>query len=359
MKKEFDIAVLSTELKATLQDKIDNKTKPLGSLGQLEHIALQLGCIQNSLHPEIKRPAMIVFAADHGVVKQGVSAFPQEVTQQMLANFVAGGAAVSVFCQQHEVSLRVVDVGVKGAVMPSVVASHLFADRKVANGTEDFSQTSAMTSQQYEQAIQAGIDEVDAIRETGTNLVMFGEMGIGNTTTAASLMACLTGLPPEQCVGPGTGLTSAGVNHKAHIVALTQQRIEKRFTNNLLKDLPAGTLAQECGGFEIVAMAGAMLRAAECHMAFVVDGFICSAALLLATKINDKVKQFAIFAHESHETAHKLLLDYLAVKPLLTLNLRLGEGSGAILAFPIIQSAVSFLNNMASFESAAVSNKSD
>lgn len=350
---KFDITPLTHALDRELQNKIDNKTKPLGALGQLECLALQLGRIQNSLTPNINKPTMIVFAADHGVVAQGVSAFPQAVTQQMLTNFIAGGAAVSVFCRQHRVPLRIVDVGVKGNIAESTL---LYSNRKIAEGTNDFSVTAAMNESEYQQAIQAGIAEVDLAKQSGSNFVMFGEMGIGNTTTAACLMACLTGLAPQNCVGPGTGLTSEGVVHKAQVIEATQQRIQKQHNVLSLDNLPAALLAQECGGFEIIAMAGAMLRAAEQKMAFVVDGFICSVAFLLAVKLHEEVKPFAVFAHKSQETAHKTLLDYLAVKPLLTLDLRLGEGSGAILALPIIQSAALFMNEMASFDSAAVSN---
>ena len=351
----FNIAPISTALDAALQEKIDNKTKPLGALGQLESLAKQLGQIQQSLEPEIQKPHMIVFAADHGVVAQNVSPFPQEVTYQMVLNFLAGGAAVNVFCAQHKVPLRIVDVGVK-----SIFDDHtLLSKRKVANGTKDFTQKSAMTEYEFKAALQVGFDEVDRVNTTGSNLVMFGEMGIGNTTTASCLMACLTGLSPESCVGPGTGADEEGIARKAKVIEQTQARIKEDYPRELyrksISELDVQLIAQECGGFEIVAMTGAMIRAAERKVAFVVDGFICSVAFLLASKLDENVKGFAIFGHESQETAHAALLRYLEVTPLLSMSLRLGEGSGAILALPIIESATLFLKNMASFESAKVS----
>lgn len=355
-KKNFHIPALASTLDETLQSKIDNKTKPIGSLGELEKLALQLGRIQQTLEPEITKPTMIVFAGDHGVVAQNISLFPQEVTQQMVLNFLAGGAAVSVFCQQHNVPLRVVDVGVNG----NFEKADLLSQRKVAHGTADFSVQPAMSQYQYQAALQAGVAEVDLVKASGSNLLMFGEMGIGNTTTASALMSAITGIPASECAGSGTGLSSEGVSHKAQVILQTQQRIQQgHHHDDCLSKLDTELLACECGGFEIVAMAGAMLRAAELGMAFVVDGFICSSAFLFARTLQPNVQSFAIFAHQSQEKAHTLLLEYMQAKPLLSLGLRLGEGSGAILALPIIQSAVLFMKNMASFDSAAVSKGED
>ncbi len=351
----FKIAPISTEMDAALQEKIDSKTKPLGALGQLETLAKQLGRIQQSLEPEIQKPHMIVFAADHGVVAQNVSPFPQEVTYQMVLNFLSGGAAVNVFCQQHKVPLRIVDVGVK-----SVFDDHLLlSKRKVANGSKDFTLKAAMTEYEFKAALQVGLDEVDRAKTAGSNLLMFGEMGIGNTTTASCLMSCLTDLSAESCVGPGTGASEEGIARKARVIEQTKKRLKEDYPRELYRktvaELEPQLIAQECGGLEIVAMTGAMLRAAERKVAFVVDGFICTVAYLLAQKLDENVKGFAIFAHESQETAHAALLNYLDVTPLLSMSLRLGEGSGAILSLPLIESAALFLKNMASFESAAVS----
>lgn len=346
-KFDYPISVLPDTLTAALQHKIDNKTKPRGALGRLETIALQLGRIQNTLTPDVSQPKMLVFAADHGVVEQGVSPFPQEVTMQMVMNFLAGGAAVSVFCQQHQVDLRIVDVGVK-AEFPE---HPLLSQRKVAMGTQDLSVTEAMSPEQMAQALDVGRSEVNAAIESGSRILLFGEMGIGNTTTSSCLMAALTGLGPEQCVGPGTGADPAGVAKKAAVIRRALARIR-------MSDQDTSDIACQFGGFEIVAMAGAMLQSAHRKTAFVVDGFICTVALLLASRWQPAVTEYAIFAHHSEETAHGTLLDLLAAQPLLSLDMRLGEGSGAILALPLIQSAALFLNQMASFESAGVSEES-
>jgi nicotinate-nucleotide--dimethylbenzimidazole phosphoribosyltransferase len=355
----FNIAPISTDMDVALQEKIDNKTKPLGALGQLEALAKQLGQIQQSLEPEIQKPHMIVFAADHGVVAQNVSPFPQEVTYQMVLNFLSGGAAVNVFCAQHNVPLRIVDVGVKSAFDDH----NLLSKRKVANGSRDFTVKSAMTEYEFKAALQVGFDEVDRAKTAGSNLLMFGEMGIGNTTTASCLMSCITDLSSDSCVGPGTGATEEGIARKAKVIEQTKQRIKDDHPRALYQKsvahLDVQLIAQECGGFEIIAITGAMLRAAERKVAFVVDGFICSVAYLVAQKLDVNVRGFAIFAHESQETAHGALLKYLDVTPLLSMSLRLGEGSGAILALPLIESAALFLKNMASFESAAVSQEKD
>lgn len=349
MFEQFTIQAPSRSLNESLQHKIDTKTKPLGALGALEHLAFQLGRIQEAVDVDVSKPKMIVFAADHGVVAQGISVFPQEVTPQMVMNFLMGGAAVSVFCAQHNVPLQVVDVGVNAELK-----SHpLLSKRKVAFGSKDFSQEAAMTSEELFQAIQAGVVEVDLAIDAGVNLLMFGEMGIGNTSVSSCMMTALTGIDPSQSAGRGTGLDDNGVSRKAQVIEASLKRAETQ-TGQVMMDWSAQTLAEQVGGFEIIAMAGAMLQSAQRKTAFVVDGFICSVALLYAQKIAPNVREYAIFAHQSNEQAHKLLLSHLHAEPILSLDLRLGEGSGAILSYPLIQSAAVFLNNMASFESAGV-----
>ncbi|MGO2355247.1 MAG: nicotinate-nucleotide--dimethylbenzimidazole phosphoribosyltransferase [Marinomonas foliarum] len=350
MFKQFSIQAPSAEISAELQQKIDTKTKPLGALGELENIAFQLGKIQQSLSPDVSKPKMIIFAADHGVVAQGISLFPQEVTPQMVMNFLMGGAAVSVFCDQHKVPLRIVDVGVNA----KLEAHPLLGDRKVAFASKDFSQQAAMTAEQLDKAIQAGVDEANLAIDDGVNLLMFGEMGIGNTCVSSCMMTALMGVNANDSAGRGTGLDVAGVSHKAKIIELSLKRAEQE-TGQIISDWSAQTLAEQIGGFEILAMAGAMLQSAQRQTAFVVDGFICSVALLFAQKVALDVREYAIFAHQSNEKAHKILLDHLNAEPILSLDLRLGEGSGAILAYPLIQSACVFLKKMASFESAGVS----
>ncbi|MBJ7539706.1 nicotinate-nucleotide--dimethylbenzimidazole phosphoribosyltransferase [Marinomonas transparens] len=350
MFKQFSISAPSVSIKVDLQHKIDNKTKPLGSLGQLESIALQLGQIQNTLMPDVSKPAMIVFAADHGVVEQGISLFPQEVTPQMVMNFLMGGAAVSVFCEQHKAPLRIVDVGVK----VDLEDHPLLSQRKVAYGSQDFSQQAAMSSAELAMAIEAGVNEANLAIDEGVNLLMFGEMGIGNTCVSSCMMTAITGITAQQSAGRGTGLDNAGVSHKAQVIEASLQRAERE-TGQAMADWSPETLAQQVGGFEILAMAGAMLQSAQRQTAFVVDGFICTVALLFAQKVAPQVREYAIFAHQSNESAHRILLDSLNAEPILSLDLRLGEGSGAILSYPLIQSASLFLNKMASFESAGVS----
>ncbi|MFT2109516.1 nicotinate-nucleotide--dimethylbenzimidazole phosphoribosyltransferase [Marinomonas sp. 2405UD68-3] len=344
------IKPVAYDLEPILLMKINNKTKPLGSLGVLEELALKIGLIQGTESPKVDQPKMLVFAGDNGVVKQGVSPFPQEVTSQMVFNFLSGGAAVSVFCQQHHVPLQVIDVGVNSQFKPMP----LLTDRKVNMGTKDFTQSAAMTQKEFLSALYAGAVEVDVAVEEGKNILLFGEMGIGNTTTSAALVSALTQTPIVDCVGAGAGATGEGIKRKISVIEKAFARIESK-RGLPIAELGADKIAEELAGFEIVAMAGAMLRSAEKGIVYVVDGFICTAALLLASKLNPLVVEYGVFAHQSHEKAHLELLSHFKANPILSLSMRLGEGSGAIVALPIIQSAIVFLNSMASFESAGVS----
>lgn len=323
-----------------LQDLLDNKTKPLGSLGRLEALALQLGLIQGTEAPQLRAPQMVVFAGDHGLAAQGVSLYPSDVTWQMVENFLAGGAAVSVLARQHGLALTVVDAGV----------AHDFAPRpglqlrKIAHGTQDASQGPAMTEDQCRAALDAG---AEVVRSLPGNAVLLGEMGIGNTSSAALLMSRLTGLPIEQCVGRGTGLDDAGVQRKLavlrQVLARHQQAVE-----------PLQALAA-MGGFEVAMMVGAVLEAAAQNRVVVVDGFIASSAVLVAQALQPRVLQRCVFAHQSDEQGHARMLAHLKAQPLLNLGLRLGEGSGAALAWPLLQSSCHILAEMASFASAGVS----
>jgi len=323
-----------------LQDLLDNKTKPLGSLGRLESLALQLGLIQRTEAPQLSQPQMVVFAGDHGLAAQGVSLFPSDVTWQMVENFLAGGAAVSVLARQHGLALTVVDAGVAHDFAPRPGLQQ----RKVARGTQDASQGPAMTEAQCRTALDAG---AEVVRSLPGNAVLLGEMGIGNTSSAALLMSCLTGLPIEQCVGRGTGLDDAGVQRKLgvlrQVLARHVQAIE-----------PLQALAA-MGGFEIAMMVGAVLEAAAQNRVIVVDGFIASSAVLVAQALQPLVLQRCIFAHQSDEQGHARMLAHLKAQPLLNLGLRLGEGSGAALAWPLLQSSCHILAEMASFASAGVS----
>ncbi|WP_310383319.1 nicotinate-nucleotide--dimethylbenzimidazole phosphoribosyltransferase [Roseateles sp.] len=327
-------------LQAALQRRIDGKTKPLGALGQLEHLMLRIGLILGSETPVLREPQLMVFAGDHGLARQGVSAYPSDVTWQMVENFLAGGAAVSVLARQHGLSLTVVDAGV----------AHEFAPRaglviaKVAAGTADSSEQPAMTTEQCATAIATG---KHLLAQRPGNALLLGEMGIGNTSSATLLLARLQNLPIEQCTGRGTGLDDAGLQRKIETLGAVLQR--HAFAVEPLQAL-AGF-----GGFEIAMMVGAVLQAALERRVIVVDGFIAGAAVLVAARLQPAVLERCVFAHRSMEAGHRLMLEALDAEPLLDLGLRLGEGSGAALAWPLLQSACKILSEMASFESAGVS----
>ncbi len=337
-------------LTQSLQHKLDNKTKPLGSLGRLEALALQLGQILDTETPALEQPQMVVFAADHGLAARGVSAFPSDVTWQMADNFLAGGAAVSVLARQHGLALTVVDCGVKHdflAGLPAGATRPGLQVRKVAQGTADSSAGPAMTPQQCRQAMDHGRALVQGL--PGNTLIL-GEMGIGNTSAASLLLAKLAGLDIAQCTGAGTGLDSEGVQRKTVVLREVMQR------HAHLSD-PLDVLAA-MGGLEIATMVGAVLQAAQERRVVLVDGFITTSAVLVAHALAPQVLQRCVFAHRSGERGHEFMLQHLGVQALLDLGLRLGEGSGAALAWPLLQSACAVLREMASFESAGVSEKS-
>lgn len=334
-------------LKSALLHKIQYKTKPLGALGQLETIALQIGLIQNSLTPQLCQPTMLVFAGDHGIAQSGVSPYPQAVTAQMVLNFLAGGAAINVFSRQAGITLRVIDAGVNH----TFDASDNLIDAKIGMGTANFLQSPAMTSAQCEAAIARGAEIARAEIKAGCNVIGFGEMGIGNTSSASCLMSIFTGVPIAQCVGRGTGLDDAGLANKIRV--LTQA-----VAHHALNTTDPYVVLSTFGGFEIAMMVGAMLAAAEQKAVLLIDGFIVTAALLVASKIQPAVLDSCIFSHCSDEHAHQMLLAEFNARPLLNMGLRLGEGTGAALAYPLVQNAVNFLNQMASFESAGVSERS-
>ena len=334
--------IADAALQARLQHKIDHKTKPLGALGRLERLALQLGLIQRSETVFLRQPQMVVFAADHGVADEGVSAFPQAVTVQMVANMLTGGAAVNVFARQHGFNLQVVDAGVAAEIPPHPK----LLQRKVAPGTRNLCTGPAMTLDLALSALHAGMQ---IVRDLPGNVVAFGEMGIGNTSAAALLLSRLAGVSLTDATGRGTGLNDEQLAHKQHVLA-------RALARNPAATAPLEALA-DVGGFEIAMMTGAMLQAAAERRVVLVDGFIASAAALVAQALVPQVMDYLVFCHRSAERGHDLLLAHLRVQPLLALDLRLGEGSGALLAWPLVQSAAAFLNEMASFESAGVSGK--
>lgn len=341
----FTIAPHSPNLADALQTKIDQKTKPLGALGQLEDLALQIGLCQNSLTPQINKPSILIFAGDHGIAESGVSAYPQSVTAQMVANFLQGGAAINVFARQHQIELLIVDAGVK-----TDLANHpKLINAKIGHGTENFLTQPAMSADECDKAINTGARLVSERHQQGCNCIGFGEMGIGNTSSAALLMHNLTHTPLADCVGRGTGLDDEQL--LAKLTILQQALVHHGDIQN-----PLDVLAT-FGGFEIAMMVGAYLQAAELGMLIMVDGFIASAALLVAYRLYPQVLDYCVFSHVSHELGHNTLLAHFNRKALLNLELRLGEGSGIALAFPLLQSAKLFLNDMASFEEAGVDQK--
>jgi len=320
-----------------VQRRLDRLTKPPGSLGRLEEIAMQYGLTRGTADLKLERKAMYVFCADHGVAVEGVSVYPAEVTRQMVRNFAAGGAAINVLCRQYGIDAFIVDVGVKGDPEPGVI------HRRIAPGTHNFLDEPAMTREQAGQAIEIGRDLATA----GYDIVGTGEMGIGNTTAAAAVVAAMTGRDPAAVVGRGTGIDDARWRHKVEVV---RQALERRRPDPAD---PVGVLAA-VGGFEIGAIAGLILGAAAARIAVVVDGFIATAGALLAEGIVPGVREGMFFAHRSAEAGHDVALEALGARPLLDLGMRLGEGTGAALAIGLIESAVRLYNEMATFDSAGV-----
>ncbi len=318
---------------------LDQKTKPPGSLGTVETIAMQISAIQKSLMPDVSSALAILFAADHGVMEESVSAYPQAVTRQMLLNFASGGSAANVFCNANATGLEVINVGVIGDAVDGIVHD------KVSDGTANMIKEPAMTSAQLEQAMTAGKNAVNRAASNNIKLIALGEMGIGNTTSAAAIVSALCNISAADSVGPGTGLDQKGVAHKISIVDQILTLHSQRDPKSVLQNM---------GGLEIAALCGAMLEAGKHKITVIVDGYIVTAAALCAVGLNPATREHLLFAHRSAEPGHIAALKHLKANPLLDLGLRLGEGSGAILAIPLIRSAVAMLNDMATFEDAGV-----
>ncbi|WP_071146729.1 nicotinate-nucleotide--dimethylbenzimidazole phosphoribosyltransferase [Bacteroides ihuae] len=340
--KTFQITKPDEAIQQALIDKINNLTKPKGSLGRLEELALQIGLIQQTLSPELKHPQNILFAADHGIVDEGVSFSPKEITWQQISNFLHGGAGINFLCRQHGFVLKIVDAGVdydfplgKGII-----------DMKVRKGTRNYLHEAAMTIEEMDLCIDRGAEIVRQSYAEGCNVISFGEMGIANTSSSSMWMTCFTGIPLEKCVGAGSGLNTAGVQHKYRIL---QQALD-----NYCGDHSDEDIIRYFGGLEMVMAIGGMLQAAELKMTILVDGFIMTNCILAASKLYPEVLDYAVFGHQGDETGHKLVLNAIGVKPLLDLGLRLGEGTGAICAYPIIDSAVRMMNEMDNFAHAAI-----
>lgn len=343
----FEIPALDKTATPAIQQRINLKTKPAGALGLLETLALQLALIQNhgQTHGQnslvLNKPVLLIFAADHGINAHGVSIAPSAVTQQMVLNFLAGGAAANCFCRANQIELFVVDAGI---LLPLPDAASLI-QHSLGCGTADFSQGPAMTTAQVEAGLALGRDAAQQQILAGCDLLLLGEMGIANTSSAAALLAAATDLPIETCVGRGTGISDAQFGLK---LALIQHALQRPYAKN-----PLSILA-EFGGFEIVQLCGAILGAAALQKPVLIDGFIVSVAALLACQIAPNCRDYLIFAHQGAETGHKAVLKALDATVLLDLGLRLGEGTGAALAVPLVKAAISFYNDMASFADAGV-----
>ncbi len=359
----FAISPLDRKLESDLQHKIDQKTKPQGALGRLENLALQLGLIQQSLNPQIVNPHVLVCAGDHGAAKAGVSAFPQEVTWQMVENFLAGGAAINVLARQSGMKLVVADAG----VAHDFGVRHELIDAKVgAGGTANYLEGAAMSDAQCATAMSNGARLAREFAAKGCNVLGFGEMGIGNTASASLITHCITGLPLADCVGRGTGLDDAGLERKRALLAqaLTAWTDRPQIGAQPRSEATEAEASEDAlrvltrfGGFEIAMLAGAMLAAAEARMTLLIDGFIVTSALLVAARISPAILDYCVYSHCSNEAGHRLQLNWLQAKPLLDLGLRLGEGTGAALALPLLNAACAFIKEMASFESAGISEK--
>ena len=340
--KAFKIVAPDEGMRQALTDKINNLTKPKGSLGRLEALALQIGLIQQSLSPSLRRPQNVIFCADHGIADEGVSASPKSITWQQMLNFMAGGSGISFLCRQHGFELKIVDAGVEHDFhsCPGII------DRKVRWGTGNFLHGPAMTGEELCRCIEWGAEIVRDCHAEGCNVVSFGEMGIGNTSPSSVWMHLLTGIPLERCIGAGSGLDRAGVRHKYEVLQAS--------IDNYSGDRSTVDVMRYFGGLEMVMAVGAMLQAAELGMVVLIDGFIMTNCLLAASRLYPDVIRYAVFGHCGDEAGHRLLLDWLGAEPLLSLGLRLGEGSGAVCAYPIVDSAVRMMNEMDTFAHAEI-----
>ncbi|MDX1432032.1 MAG: nicotinate-nucleotide--dimethylbenzimidazole phosphoribosyltransferase [Gammaproteobacteria bacterium] len=349
-----DIPPLHLELEGEIQRLLDAKTKPPGSLGRLESLALQLGLVQGTTAPAVTRPAIIVFAGDHGVVADGVSAWPQAVTAEMVRNMLAGGAAINVLARRLDIELEIVDSGVAADLSGLDGLIH----ERIAPGTRSFTRESAMSAEERDRALGRGVVLAVAACERGSNVLGFGEMGIGNTSSAAMIMSLVADRPLSECVGAGAGLDETGVELKRSVLERALARVHAELGDDDPQTGP-GALAvlAQCGGYEIAMMCGAMLGGASRRALVVVDGFIASAAALVARAVAPSIGGYLVWAHRSAERGHAAMLESAGAEPLLDLGMRLGEGTGAALAIPLLRSSAAILTDMASFAQAGVSER--
>lgn len=339
---KFNIERPDENISDKLIDKINNLTKPKGSLGRLEELARQIGLIQQTLSPKLSHPVNVIYASDHGIADEGVSLSPKEVTRQVIYNFLNGGAGVCYLAKQHGFEIKIVD----GGVDYDFPENPRIINRKIRKGTRNFLYEAAMTYEEMEKALEYGAEIVEQCFNEGCNIISFGEMGIGNTSASSMWMTCLTGIPLDKCVGAGSGLDKNGVNHKYNVL--------KKSLENYKGDGSTLDVMRYFGGYEMVMAVGGMLKAAELKMIILVDGFIMTNCVLAASRLYPDMLHYCIFGHCGDEAGHRRVLDSLNAKPLLDLGLRLGEGSGAICAYPIVDSAVRMINEMHTFEQEAI-----
>lgn len=341
------IPPLYTNVEKEVQLKIDNKAKPVGSLGMFEEIAKRIALMQGRLDPQLIKPTMLTVAADHGVVAEGVSANPAEITWQQVLNFLDGGGGIGLFCRQYGMDLLVVDAGVDYDFMPHP----RLIDAKIRKGSRNLFVEPAMTVEECQQAMQNGRDIVRRLAEEGSTIIGFGEMGIGNTTPASALLSIYSDLSVRDCVGPGAGLDDEGMRHKAFVIehALKKHGVSAEPVENLAR----------FGGLEIATICGGMLEAAANRIAVISDGFITTSAMLVAKEIDSGVLDYTFFSHQSKEQGHVKMMNAMGAKAMLDLGFRLGEGTGAAVAFSLIKGAVAMLNEMTSFDDGGVTNTSN
>ncbi len=342
----FHITSPDEALRPIIQEKIDNLNKPKGSLGRLETLAMQICLAQQTLTPSLSHPCHLLLGGDHGIEREGVSVSPREVTWQQMVNFTKGGGGVNMFCRQHGFHLRVVDVGVDHDL--SDISGII--NRKIAYGTRNFLYDPAMTQEEYERTLQVGIDLVDECHAEGCQVLCVGEMGIANTSPSSIWMSLFCQMPLDECIGAGAGLNTAGIVHKREVLGKSLDRFLRLHPVNAKAD----EIIRYFGGFEMVAAIGAMLRASELKMLILVDGFIMTACALAACQLYPAAKAYMIFGHCGDESGHRRMLDALGAEPILSLGMRLGEGTGALCAFPIVDSAVRMMNEMNNFDNARI-----
>lgn len=342
----FNIEKPDESLRGAVREKIDNLNKPKGSLGLLETLAEQICMIQQTLTPTLQHPCHLLFGGDHGIEREGVSVSPRDVTWQQMINFTRGGGGVNMFCRQHGFTLYIIDMGVDY----DLTAYSAILNRKIACGTKNFLYGPAMSETEFYQAIETGCELVDRCHQDGCNIICMGEMGIANTSPSSIWMHLFGNIPLDECIGAGAGLDTPGLQHKRVILRQAMDNFHKfrAQSGNTEEALPY------FAGFEMAGAIGAMLRAAELKMTVMVDGFIMSACMLAASQLYPEVLHYAVFGHCGDESGHKRMLDLMHATPILHLGMRLGEGTGALCAYPIIESAVRMVNEMNNFENAHI-----